>query len=326
MKRFAITMGDPCGIGAEIIVKALKSRRDYIDKSVIFGNADIIKYYISLLNFDDILVHKMSSLDDVKDGFINVYDSNPAAVEEIPIGKISKIGGECAFSYVCKAIKAVLDKKFSSVVTAPLNKEALHLAGHFYAGHTEIFADLSGGDNFAMLLWSDKLKAIHVTTHIPLHNIFEVITKERIIKIVKLADETLKKLGYKIPRIAVAGINPHAGENGIFGNEEIEIVIPAVKECLEMNINVRGPIAPDTVFLRALKGEFDIVAAMYHDQGHIPIKLLAFDTGVNITVGLNIIRTSVDHGTAFDIAGKLEAKEQSLIKAIEIAEKLSLRS
>ncbi|MDR3048577.1 MAG: 4-hydroxythreonine-4-phosphate dehydrogenase PdxA [Elusimicrobiota bacterium] len=320
MKRFAITMGDPCGIGAEITLKALKSHPQYIDKCIVFGNYDLLKLYHGKLSISQKL-RAMANVDDIKEGQINIFDANPVALSDIPIGKISKVGGECAFRYVRAAIDAALAKKVSSVVTAPLNKEALHLAGHIYAGHTEIFAEFSHGNNYAMLLWSDKLKCIHATTHTALRNACDV-KKERIVNIIKLADETLKKVGYKEPRIAVAGLNPHAGENGLFGNEELKEINPAIAECKALGINVSGAIAPDTVFLRAYKGEFDIVAAMYHDQGHIPLKLLAFDTGVNITVGLSVIRTSVDHGTAFDIAGKLTAKEDSLIKAIEIGEKL----
>ncbi|MDR3244585.1 MAG: 4-hydroxythreonine-4-phosphate dehydrogenase PdxA [Elusimicrobiota bacterium] len=320
MKRFAITMGDPCGIGAEIIVKALKSKPDYIERCIIFGNIGLIKLYSQKLSSIK-EIYEMKSIDDIKEGYINVYDVCPVPVKDIPIGKVSKIGGECAFLYVRAAIEAALAKKISSVITAPLNKEALRLAGHNYAGHTEIFAEFSHGDSYAMLLWSEKLKCIHASTHISLREACD-IKKERIIKVIKLADETLKKAGFPNPRIAVAGLNPHSGENGLFGDEEIKEISPAIKECRKQGINAAGPISPDTVFLRSYKGEFDIVVAMYHDQGHIPLKLLAFDSGVNITVGLSIIRASVDHGTAFDIAGQLIAKEDDLIKAIELGEKL----
>ncbi|MDR2772574.1 MAG: 4-hydroxythreonine-4-phosphate dehydrogenase PdxA [Elusimicrobiota bacterium] len=323
MKRFAFTMGDPCGIGAEIIVKALKTQPEYIDESVVFGNVELLKHYAQLLALKT-PVRSSASLQDTKAGFVNVFDSLPHKVSDFPIGKASKIGGECAFCYFAAALKEAIDKNISFIATAPLNKEALQLAGHFYAGHTEIAADFCKSSNFAMLLWSDKLKAIHATTHIPLRQVFSDLTAGRIIEVTSLANDILKKMGYKTPRIAVCGLNPHAGENGLFGNEEHEIIIPAIKECIERGIKVEGPIAPDTVFLRALKGEFDIVVAMYHDQGHIPIKLLAFDTGVNITVGLDIVRVSVDHGTAFDIAGKLKATAGSLVKAVEIGKKLSL--
>jgi 4-hydroxythreonine-4-phosphate dehydrogenase (EC 1.1.1.262) len=225
--------------------------------------------------------------------------------------------------YVKSAIDLALEKMITSVVTAPINKEALHMAGYNYAGHTEIFAQFTHGDSYAMLLWSDRLKVIHASTHISLKKACESISKQRIMDVIHLAHETLRKTGYENPRIAVAGLNPHAGENGLFGDEEIKEITPGILSCQAEGINVTGPIAPDTVFLRAYKGEFDIVVAQYHDQGHIPVKLLAFDSGVNITVGLDVIRTSVDHGTAFDIAGKMIANEGSILKAIEIAKMLN---
>ena len=251
-----------------------------------------------------------------------MVDPNPIALEDITVGKVCAAGGKCAFLYVKAAIDAALAKEITSVVTAPLNKEALHLAGYNYAGHTEIFGEFTHGDRFAMLLWSDKLKAIHVTTHVSLRQACDLCTKEREMDLIHLAWDTLKKVGYENPRIAVAGLNPHAGENGVFGDEEIKEIGPAIEACKAEGINVTGPVPPDTVFLRAVKGEFDMVVAQYHDQGHIPLKMLAFDSGVNITVGLDVVRTSVDHGTAFDIAGKGIAREDSLLKAIEIGEKL----
>jgi 4-hydroxythreonine-4-phosphate dehydrogenase len=320
-KRFAITMGDPCGIGPEIIIKALMERPHYIDRCLVFGSASMAEYYARQLQCP-YPVHVVPGAQKTAPGAINVLDPHPVEVEEVPIGKVSALGGECAFRYVRAAIDCALAQEVSSVVTAPLNKESLHLAGHAYAGHTEIFGEFTHGDNYAMLLWSKQLKAIHVSTHISLRDACTSLTKERIVNVIHLAHQTLKKTGYETPRIAVAGLNPHAGENGLFGDEEIKEIIPAVEICKEQGMDVTGPIAPDTVFLRTYKGEFDIVVAQYHDQGHIPLKLLAFDEGVNITVGLDVVRTSVDHGTAFDIAGKLLAKPDSLLYAIEIGEKL----
>ncbi len=320
-RRFAITMGDPCGIGPEIIIKALMERPQYIDRCIVFGSACLAKHYAKLLGCAT-PVKAIQSPGEAKSGAIHVVDPHPVAVEEVPIGQVSALGGECAFRYVRAAIDCALAGEVTSVVTAPLNKEALHLAGHQYAGHTEIFGEFTHGDSYAMLLWSKQLKAIHTSTHISLRDACDSLTKQRIMDVIHLADRTLKKTGYDAPRIAVAGLNPHAGENGLFGDEEIKEIIPAVEECKKQGIRVSGPIAPDTVFLRAYKGEFDVVVAQYHDQGHIPLKLLAFDEGVNITVGLDVVRTSVDHGTAFDIAGKLLAKPDSLLYAIEIGEKL----
>lgn len=322
MSFFGITMGDPCGIGPEIILKAFKSKPELMDNSIIFGSFEILSFYNTKFNmgFD---INKIESLEDCKSRYINVFDPYPVNVDHITIGQASVIGGKCAFMYVKSAIDFALKKKITTIVTAPLNKEALHMAGYNYAGHTEIFAEFTHGDSYAMLLWSDKLKVIHTSTHISLKSACESVSKHRNMDVIHLANQTLKKIGYNNPRIAVAGLNPHAGENGLFGDEEIREITPAVLACQAEGINVTGPIAPDTVFLRAYRGEFDIVVAQYHDQGHIPLKLLAFDAGVNITVGLDIIRTSVDHGTAFDIAGKMIANESSLLKAIEIGAMLA---
>jgi len=320
MKRFGITMGDPCGIGPEICIKALIQRPEYLNRCVIYGSASVLRHYAGKLDYDT-EISVIDSAGSAKTNVLNVVDPNSVSVNDIQIGKLSSLGGECAFQYVVNAIREALDEKISSVVTAPLNKEALRMAGHNYAGHTEIFGDYTKGDNYAMLLWSDKLKAIHASTHISLLKACKV-TKQREIDVIRLAHQTLCKVGYSNPHIAVAGLNPHAGENSLFGDEELKEIIPAIEACRAEGIRVSGPIPPDTVFLRAVKGEFDIVVAQYHDQGHIPLKLLAFDNGVNITVGLNVVRTSVDHGTAFDIAGTLAAKPDSLICAIEVGEKL----
>jgi 4-hydroxythreonine-4-phosphate dehydrogenase len=322
MSLFGITMGDPCGIGPEIILKSFKAKSDLIDDAVVFGSIDILNYYNEKFNLGYV-IKEIKDVKEFKDGCINVIDPEKISVHDITIGQMSAVGGRCAFLYVKTAIEYALRNDISSVVTAPLNKEALHKAGYNYAGHTEIFGEFTHGDSYAMLLWSDKLKVIHASTHISLKDACLKTNKKRITEVIHLANETLKKTGYKNPRIAVAGLNPHAGENGLFGDEEIKEIVPAINECREEGINVVGPIAPDTVFLRAVKGEYDIVVAQYHDQGHIPVKLLAFDSGVNITVGLDVIRTSVDHGTAFDIAGKMSAKEESMIKAIELGKMLN---
>ena len=321
MTRFGITMGDPCGIGPEIILKALHPRNSYLDRCIVFGSAALLEHYNRTFGYG-FSIQVISRAAEAKAGRLNVVDPFPIALPDITVGQVCATGGRCAFLYVKAAIDAALAKEISSVVTAPLNKEALHLAGYNYAGHTEIFGAFARGERFAMLLWSDQLKAIHVTTHVSLRQACDLCTKQREMDVIRLGYETLKKAGYPSPRIAVAGLNPHAGENGIFGTEEIQEIAPAVASCRAEGIDVAGPVPPDTVFLRAVKGEFDLVVAQYHDQGHIPLKMLAFDSGVNITVGLDVVRTSVDHGTAFDIAGKGVARADSLLKAIEIGEKL----
>lgn len=319
--RFGITMGDPCGIGPEIIVKALMQRPEYTDRCIVFGSGALARYYAQRLSYGS-PVEVIERPGDAKAGALNVIDPYPVTLEDIPIGRVSATGGECAFRYVLAAIDAALAREITSVVTAPLNKEALHMAGHKYAGHTEIFGEFTHGESYAMLLWSEKLKAIHISTHISLRAACNAVQKQREIDVIRLAHKTLTKAGYQNPRIAVAGLNPHAGENGLFGDEETREITPAIQACRAEGIEVQGPVAPDTVFLRAYKGEYDVVVAQYHDQGHIPLKLLSFDEGVNITVGLDVVRTSVDHGTAFDIAGKLVARADSLLYAIEIGEKL----
>ncbi len=322
MSLFGITMGDPCGIGPEIILKSFKANINLIDDVVVFGSFDILNYYNIEFNLG-YNINAIEKLDDLKKGCVNIIDPYKISINDIKIGNLSITGGKCAFMYVKTAIEFALRKEISSVVTAPLNKEALHMAGYNYAGHTEIFGEFTHGASYAMLLWSDNLKVIHASTHISLMDACLKTNKKRIKEVIHLANDTLKKTGYENPRIAVAGLNPHAGENGLFGKEEINEISPAVKECQEEGVTVSGPIAPDTVFLRAYKGEYDIVVAQYHDQGHIPVKLLAFDSGVNITVGLDVIRTSVDHGTAFDIAGTMKAREDSMLKAIEIGKLLN---
>lgn len=321
MNYFGITLGDPCGVGPEVTLKALKKEPKYQDRAILFGCLPILQYYNDKFDYG-FSFRKIHAMEEVQPGVINVYDANPLPLEKIQIGKTTPEGGACAFLNVKAAIEFAKRKEIGCVVTAPLNKEAMHLAGYPFAGHTEIFAEYTEGKSYAMLLWSESLKTIHVTTHVSLRQACDLCKKERIIEVVKMADETLKKVGYDIPRIAVAGLNPHNGENGIFGTEELEEIIPAVKACKEMGINVEGPIPADSVFYKAKNGLYDIVVAMYHDQGHVPLKMMDFHKGVNITVGLDVVRTSVDHGTAFDIAGQGIANEGSMLEAIAIGEKL----
>ena len=241
-------------------------------------------------------------------------------------GVVQAVSGKAAFEAIRKAVDLANKNEIDSIVTAPLNKEALHLAGYRYPGHTEILADLTGTKDYAMLLHDKKLTVIHVSTHISLLEAITGLKQERIEKVIEIANTIMKRLCNGEPRIAVAGLNPHSGENGLFGREEIEKIIPAIRNMKNKKINVEGPCPPDTVFLQALKGKYDIVVAMYHDQGHIPLKLLGFDSGVNVTVGLPFIRTSVDHGTAFEIAWQGKANENSMVEAIKLSKKLSRQS
>lgn len=321
-----ITMGDAAGIGPEIIVKALSHRNVYdICAPVVIGDPKFLKKAIEITNSDV----SLNLINDIKDaefsyGKIDCFNID-IIPEDLTIGKMSPVAGDAAFQFVKKAVELAKENKIQAICTAPLNKEAMQKGGHKFAGHTEILAELTNTKDYSMMLSSPKLKVIHLTTHVGIVKAVEVINPERTYRVIKLANDVLTRAGYKNPKIAVSGINPHAGENGLFGNgEEEEKLIPGIKKAQEEGIKVSGPYPPDTVFLRAVNGEFDIVVACYHDQGHIPIKVLGMEDGINVTVGLNggVIRTSVDHGTAFNIAGKNIADDKSMLEAIKSAVEL----
>ena len=334
MKRvvLGITMGDPAGIGAEIIVKSLNDKYIYDECiPVVYGDFEAIDDAIKFCG----LSLKINSIHDVNDakgsfGTVDLIDFGYLNGKDWEYKKVSAECGDAAYNYIINAISDAKNKKIDAVVTGPINKESLHKAGHMYAGHTEIFADQTNTKSYAMMLTSPSLKVIHCTTHCSLSNAIKKITKERVFEVIKLANYALKLLGIDEPRIAVAGLNPHSSENGLFGNEEEKEIIPAINEAKKLNINVDGPEPPDTVFVKAIGGKYDIVVAMYHDQGHIPLKLSGFKldpltntytslSGVNTTIGLPIIRTSVDHGTAFGKAGEGRANEQSMKDSISMA-------
>ena len=319
MEKLAITLGDIAGVGPEITLKVINK---FINDCIIYGSFDVLDYYNKKYNYN-YLLNVINDPSEFKPNNVNIIDPLPISLNDFEIGKLSSECGKRAYLYIEKAVDDALNNKVSAIVTCPLNKEALHLANYNYAGHTEILATLTNTKSYAMLLWSDRLKTIHVSTHVSLLNAISKVKKQRIIEVSKLAYDTLLKANITNPKIAIAGLNPHAGENGLFGEEEIKEILPAINELKKQGIDAYGPISPDTVFLKCLKGEYDLVVSMYHDQGHIPLKLLDFDGGVNITVGLPIVRTSVDHGTAFDIAGKNIANESSLIKSIKLAKILS---
>lgn len=322
-----ITMGDAAGIGPEIIVKALASKELYENcRPLVIGDSKILQKVLPIVQ-SDLTVHSINNPAEAKYeyGFIDIIDLNllPA---DLPFGEVSAAAGDAAYQYLAKAIEYAKDHQIDSICTAPLNKEALHLGGHIYPGHTEILADLTDTEDFSMMLTTPNLRVIHLTTHMGLIEAIESINPERTYTVVKLAHDTLANAGFEQPKIAVCGINPHAGENGLFGNgEEEEKLIPGIEKAKSEGINVTGPLPADTLFFRAGRGDFDIVVACYHDQGHAPIKVMGIEDGVNITVGLKggIIRTSVDHGTAFDIAGQNIAGEKSMIAAINSAIELA---
>lgn len=327
-----ITMGDPAGIGPEVTVKALAKKEFYKDIiPVVYGDIDPIKDALSFCHLD----FKIRTIKEPSEalGIYGTIDLIPLDVVKFGQWKyktVSEISGKSSFAYIVKAIDDAMKKKIQAVVTGPINKESLHLAGYNYSGHTEIFAEFTNTKKYAMLLMSPTLKVIHVTTHVSLRDACNLIKKDRVLEVIKLANSSMKQFGIKKPRIAVAGLNPHSSEDGLFGFEEQKEITPAIDEAKKDGIDVVGPVPPDTVFVKAIGGQFDIVVAMYHDQGHIPLKLSGFKidpltgqytslSGVNCTFGLPIIRTSVDHGTAFGKAGEGRASEDSMVDAIKAA-------
>jgi len=320
----AITMGDPSGVGPEIIALAMENealRR----RCMVIGNHKRLAVGArkagSPTRYRPISdIERAGSLEpDVP--LLEVADVPTG----LPFGRLNPAAGEAAYQCLIHSIDLAIEGKVSGIVTTPLNKESLHQAGHPYPGHTEILAERTGARDYVMMLAAGSMRALHVTTHIPVSQISRNISLERVLRVTHLGNDALIKMGIARPRLAVAGLNPHAGEGGIFGDEETNILIPAVRTAAEEGLDIVGPIPPDVVFLRMHRGHYDAVITMYHDQGHIPLKLLGFESGVNVTLGLPIIRTSVDHGTAFDIAGKGLADPSSLIEAIRLAARLTGR-
>ena len=326
-----ITMGDPAGIGPEIIVKSLLNQHIYdICCPVVIGDPTIMEKAVREIVKSDQTVNILTRAATAKGtlGTIDVLPLEDLDLSDFSYGQLSATCGDAAFRSVQTAINLALANEIDGTVTAPLNKEAMNMAGHHYDGHTEIYAKFTGTDKYSMMLADGNLRVVHVTTHMPLVKVSEKLTIERVLDVIRLGNNACLQLGIKQPRIGVSGFNPHAGENGLFGSEEQTAITPAVEKAQAEGITALGPFPPDTVFCRADGGEFDLVVAMYHDQGHIPLKLKSFIyddttktwsgmTGVNITLGLPIVRASVDHGTAFENAGKNVASPQSMVNAIE---------
>jgi len=319
-----ITMGDPSGIGPEIIIKSFEKNEIRKNRIIVIGDYNVMLKAFNMLKIKSFKLKRMTDADEysfAKD-ILSILDLNLINLNNLLPGRVQSMSGHAAFECIRKAIELVDNNRIKAIVTAPLNKEALHKAGHKYPGHTEILASLTNTRDYAMLLHDKKLSVIHVSTHISLMDAITGLKRERVEKVIDLGNSIMKKLHGGSPAIVVAGINPHAGENGLFGNEEIQVIFPAIKNMKKRGINVEGPFPPDTVFLQAVKGKYDLVVAMYHDQGHIPLKLIGFNSGVNVTAGLPFVRTSVDHGTAFEIAWKGVANESSMVNAIKLAVKL----
>jgi 4-hydroxythreonine-4-phosphate dehydrogenase len=317
-----ITMGDPAGIGPEICAKALTSGqiRNVAD-CVVIGDRRCVRQGLKIAGIEGVEINSIKKVSGAKflPKTIDVLDLNNADPAKIKLGQVSRTAGKAAVEYLEKAIQLAQNGEIDAITTAPINKEAIRKAGYKFHGHTEILARRTKTKDYAMMFVSDRLWVMLVTTHLPLREVSRHLDKKKIVKIIKMAHETLSRVREGKPKIGVAGLNPHAGEAGIFGNEEKRIIRPAVEEARKLGINVKGPISPDAIFYLANSGMFDIVIAMYHDQGLIPLKLLSFNRSVNVTVGLPFVRTSVDHGTGFDIVGKGWANPGSLIEAIKVA-------
>jgi len=320
----AITMGDAAGIGPEIIIKTLGLEEIYrICLPIVVGETTTLQKTIELLN-SPLKLDTIEQVVEVKGEFgtINLVDLHNLNQAEVILGQISIPCGRAAMEYIAKATELILAGEVKALVTTPINKEATKLAGYQDMGHLEYLAQITGTPEYATMLVSGPLSVVHLTTHYSLKDACRLVTKERILAKLKLTHDSLLRWGVKQPSIAVAGLNPHAGEGGLFGLEEIEEIEPAVKAAQHLGIDARGPFPADSVFNRAINGEFDVVLALYHDQGHIPIKVYGFEKSVSIALGLPFVRTSVDHGTAFDIAGKGVANPESLAEAVKTAVKL----
>jgi len=323
-KVIAVTMGDPAGIGPEIIINALAKGSLAGAPAVVIGCAYTLHRVLSMGITASVELNVIEEVAQARfaPNVINVLDEPLEDPKSLVPGKLQMQAGDLAYRCVKRAAELALAGEVHAIATAPLNKEALHSAGHLYPGHTELLAKLTNSRDYAMVLYTDKLKVIHVSTHISLRKFLDTLSHERVETVIGLADSFLKRVGYKTPRIAVAGVNPHAGEQGLFGEEEINILTPSIQKMKAQGIDVHGPCPPDTVYLQAFEGQYDMVVAMYHDQGHIPLKLLGFYDGVNITAGLPFLRTSADHGTAFDIAWTGKANSDSMAISIQLAMQL----
>ncbi len=333
----AITEGDPAGIGPEIIVKALADSSVYGRcRPLVVGDARHLEGVLGIVGHPELRVRRVGSPAEAifEPGTIDVLHLDLIDPGRLVWGQLSAECGDDAFRCVERAIRLALDGEVDATCTAPLNKEALHLGGHQFDGHTEIYARLTGSSRYSMMLASGDLRVVHVSTHCSLREACDRVRRDRVLEVIEIAHEAMVDLGIEAPRVGVCGLNPHAGENGLFGREELDEIIPAIESAQAEGIRAIGPLPPDTAFSQAIGGWYDIVVCMYHDQGHIPVKVTGFVydrqarawgrvAGVNVTLGLPIIRTSVDHGTAFEIAGTGAASGDSMVNAIDYAVRLA---
>ena len=325
--RIAITMGDAAGVGPEIIMKSLGHADLYARcRPLVVGDAGRLRQAGEIVG-SGLAIRAVASPRDAAfvHGTVDCIDLG-LIPPDLPWGRLSAVAGDAAYRTIEKAVELARAGEVDAICTAPLNKEALHAGGHVFPGHTEILAHLTGTPEVSMMLMTPKLRVIHVTTHVGLIDAISMIEPGLVERTILRGHEALARSGIAKPRIGVCGINPHAGEHGLFGHgEEEEKIEPAIRALRARGLDVEGPLPADTLFFRAQRGDFDLVVAMYHDQGHGPVKVLGIEAGVNVTVGLPVIRTSVDHGTAFDIAGTGKADERSLIEAIDQAIALAPR-
>ena len=316
----AVTLGDPAGTGPELITKAFaQSDVPAVCRPVVIGDANVVRAAAALTG-STLPVRAIASPREAGDGStLDVVDLHNVDPSQFVRGKVSPHCGQAAYEAIKRAVELTLAGEAHAVVTSALNKAALHAAGHHYDGHTELLSELCGKPKVTMMLVADKLRVCHVSTHVSLKEAIERVKPERIVSVIKIARAGVQELGIADPHIAVAGVNPHAGEGGIFGDEEIRFITPAIEQARALGFKVSGPYAGDTVFFRTMQGQFDCAIAMYHDQGHVAAKMLGIWLGVNVTLGLPIIRTSVEHGTDFDNAGTGRGDPRSLVAALKLA-------
>ncbi|MEM4780829.1 MAG: 4-hydroxythreonine-4-phosphate dehydrogenase PdxA [Halalkalicoccus sp.] len=323
-----ITMGDPAGIGPEVIVQGYRELRETA-KPLVIGDAGVIESACGVCE-SDLDVERVDSPAEATFGPDRIPVLDLDNVAELERGVVREAYGAASLAYVERAISLALEGSIDAITTAPINKQATKLAGSEYAGHTGMLADYTDTENYSMMLIEGDLRVTHVSTHVPLREACDLVSEDRVFDTIRVTDEALRELGIDSPTVAVAGLNPHASDGGLLGEEDRKEIEPAVERAREEGIDAFGPESPDTVYVGAARGAADCVVSMYHDQGHIPIKMLGFTeggavSGVNVTIGLPIIRTSVDHGTAFDIAGEGVASERSLLDAVEVASEMARR-
>lgn len=327
-----ISVGDPGGIGPEVTVKALASPKVFEQcRPLVIGDASVVRDALRFTGLN-LSVNAVASPEQgiYKPGVVDVLDMGNMPIDQVRYGVVTPQQGKASFEYIAKNIELAMTCHIDATVTGPINKAAINEAGYHYAGHTEIYAEMTGTRDYAMMLAEGNFRVAHVSTHVSLREACDRVRRERVLRVIELSHDALLKLGIASPRIGVAGLNPHCGEGGLFGTEDEREIKPAIADAVAKGMNVTGPVPPDTVFSKMAGGMFDLVVVMYHDQGHIPIKLKGFTydektgqwgavAGVNITLGLPIVRVSVDHGTAFEIAGQGKANPDSMLDSIELA-------